>query len=191
MATQDNQNQVLRSDSQNALGSKSWGFDFNHGRSITSWLYTSVYLSAFHEEDSFLIDRSSNTSFKNDVNGFYAYIGNYLTLDKKKTLTGHVTFEYLSSFIVGSYTQDETIQLDLGVRKSLWDNRASLSLSVGDILNRANANVSARYEGLDNQYFPQEETQFFRVGFRYNFGNYKLKDNNRDLEKAELDRINN
>ena len=191
VVTQDNQNQVLRSDSQNALGSKSWGFDFNHGRSITSWLYTSVYLSAFHEEDSFLIDRSSNTSFKNDVNGFYAYIGNYLTLDKKKTLTGHVTFEYLSSFIVGSYTQDETIQLDLGVRKSLWDNRASLSLSVGDILNRANANVSARYEGLDNQYFPQEETQFFRVGFRYNFGNYKLKDNNRDLDKAERDRINN
>ena len=191
VATQDNENQVLRSDSQNALGSKSWGLDFSHGRSISSWLYTSVYLSAFHEEDSFLINRSTNTSFKNDINGFYAYIGNYLTLDKAETLTGFVTFEYLSSFIVGSYTQDETIQLDLGLRKSLWNKRASLSLTVGDIFNRANAVVSAKYEGLDNQYFPELETQFLRVGFKYNFGNYKLKDNNRDLDKAERDRINN
>jgi len=191
VATQDNQNQVLRSDSQNALGSKSWGVDFNHGRSVTSWLYTSVYLSAFHEEDTFLINRSASTSFKNDVNGFYAYLGNYLTLDKKKTLTGFITFEYLSNFIVGSYTQDETINLDLGVRKSLWDNRASLSVSVGDILNEANAIVRGRYEDFDNQYFPQEETQFIRVGFKYNFGNYRLEDNNRDLDKTERDRIDN
>ncbi|AEE18657.1 outer membrane beta-barrel family protein [Dokdonia sp. 4H-3-7-5] len=191
VATQDNENQVLRSDSQNALGSKSWGLDFSHGRSVSSWLYTSVYVSAFHEEDSFLINRSTNTSFKNDVNGFYAYVGNYLTLDKAETLTGFVTFEYLSKFIVGSYTQDETIQLDLGLRKSLWNKRASVSLSVGDILNQANAVVSAKYEGLDNQYFPELETQFLRIGFKYNFGNYKLKDNNRDLDKAERDRINN
>lgn len=189
LAQQDNVNQILRTERQNAVGSKSWGLDLNHAREIGNWLYVATYISLFHEEDTFVATQSGGVEFTNKVDGLYVYLGNSFTLDKKKTFTAEATVEYISEFIQGAYVQDDVFRLDIGLRKRLWDRRASLSLNFGDVFNRATALVSADYLNQDNSYFPRVETQLFRVGFRYNFGNFRLSDNNRAVDNSERERL--
>ena len=186
---QNNDAQVLRTSNQNALGSKSWGLDFTHGRSVSNWYYLYTYLSAFHEEVTFLAQESSNVAQDNKVDGVYAYIGNYLTLSKDRSWTAEVSAEYISKFLAASYIQDRVITLNAGVQKKFWKNRAILKVSVNDILGEANALLTSQYLNQDNAYFAVPETQNLQVGFTYKFGNFKLQDNNRALEIDELERL--
>ncbi|ANH59084.1 outer membrane beta-barrel family protein [Dokdonia donghaensis] len=186
---QNNEGQVLRTSNQNALDSKSWGLDFTHGRSVSNWYYLYTYLSAFHEEVTFLAQESGNVAQDNKVDGLYAYIGNYLTLSKDRSWTAEVSAEYISKFLAASYVQDRVITLNAGVQKKFWKNRAILKVTVNDILGEANALLTSQYLNQDNAYFAVPETQNLQVGFTYKFGNFKLQDNNRALEIDELERL--
>lgn len=186
---QDNENQVLRTVRQNALASQSWGIDFTHGKSIANWYYLYTYLSAFHEEETFLAVESGNVRRTNAVDGFYAYIGNYLTLSKDKTLTGEVSLEYLSRFLSGSYVQNPTTAINVGIQKTFWKKRGTLQVNFNDVLNRANALLTSRYLNQNNNYFILNETQNVQVGFTYKFGNFRLDDNNREISTDEGERI--
>lgn len=189
LSFQDNENQILRDVTQNVLESTSYGFDFNYGKSITNNWYLYSYISIFHEDETFLALESNNISATNEFDGFYVDLTNYLTLSKDGTLKGELGLTYLSGFLQGSYTQAETTNLTFGLRKSLWKRRALLSVAVNDILGKANGGVTSKYLNQDNNYLAVPETQYVRFGFTYNFGNYRLEDNNRDIDKIERDRL--
>ena len=82
-----------------------------------------------------------------------------------------------------------TTNVVVGLRKSLWDDRAILSIQAEDLLGKANGRYTSRYLNQDNGYISVPETQFVRVGFTYNFGNFRLEDNKREIEKQELERL--
>lgn len=186
---QDNVNQVLRTERQNAIGSISYGLDFTHARSITKWWYFYTYISLFHEENTFAAQESGNVAFTNSVDGVYLSGYNYFTLSKDKTWKAEASITHFTNFISGSYIQDPTTTLTIGLRKSLWKDRATLTITGNDILGKANALLTSRYLNQDNAYFAIPETQNIRIGFVYNFGNFKLEDNNRAINKKERDRI--
>ena len=190
LAFQDNFNQVLRDITQNVLGSTSYGFDFNYGKSVTDWWYLYSYISIFHEDETFVALESDNQEVTNTVNGGYLDLTNYLTLSKDGTFKGEVGLTYLSGFLEGSYKQEETTNLTLGLRKTLWSNRALISLQVNDLLNKANNRISSKYLNQDNAYFAREETQYVRLGLTVNFGNFRLEDNQREIDKIERERLN-
>jgi len=191
LSFQDNTNQTLRQVRQNVLESISYGLDFTVGKSLASFWYLYTYSSLFYEEETFLALESAQESATNEVSGFYGFMGNYLTLSKDGSLTGEVALTYLSGFLDGSYTLSETINLNLGIRKSFWKNKALLSLAAEDLLGRANARYTSRYLNQDNSYLPKPETRFFRLGLTINFGNYGLSDNQRNLSKSERERLVN
>ena len=186
---QDNENQILRDITQNVLESTSYGFDFNYGKSITNNWYLYSYISIFHEDETFLAAESGNIPFTNEFNGFYVDLTNYLTLSKDGTLKGELGLAYLSGFLEGSYITGETTSLNFGLRKSLWKKKALLSLTFNDILGRANPRITSKYLNQDNNFLTIPETQYVRFGFTYNFGNYRLEDNDREIEKIEKDRL--
>ncbi len=190
LAFQDNQNFILKDISQNVLGSTSYGFDFNYGKSISDQWYLYTYLSLFHEEESFIAIESNNQNIKNSVNGAYIDLTNYITLSKDGTFKGELGIAYLSGFMEGSYKQKETTNLTLGLRKSFWNKRALLSLQANDLLNKANSLVYSQYLNQDNGYLSRPETQYVRLGFTLNFGNFRLEDNAREIEKNERERLN-
>ncbi len=189
LSFQDNTNQTLRHVRQNVLKSISYGFDFTVGKSLAPYWYLYSYSSLFYEEETFLALESTELSATNEVSGFYGFMGNYLTLSKDGSLTGELSLTYLSGFLDGSFTLSETINLNMGVRKSFWQNRAVVSLVAEDLLGRANARYTSRYLNQDNSYLAKPETQFVRMGLTVNFGNYRLTDNERSLNKSERERL--
>lgn len=186
---QDNTDQTLVEFKQNVLESKSYGFDFTLSKAISSNWFLYAYTSFFHEEETFLATESGNVPFTNEVEGVYGYLANYLTLSKDGTFTGEVTATYLSKFLFGSYVSDEQFNLTLGLRKTLFDNRITLSLAAEDILEQYVPTYRSQYLNQDNFYRRRPETQFIRFGFTYNFGNFRLDDNQRGIDKKERDRL--
>ncbi len=189
LSFQDNENQTLREVRQNVLESISYGLDFTVGRNILPFWYLYSYFSLFYEEETFLALESEEETFTNDVTGVYLYMNNYLTISKDGSLKGEVAFNYLSGFLDGSFTLSERIILNLGLRKSLWNNKAVVSIVAEDLFKRANSRYTSRYLNQDNSNLPVPETRFFRVGLTVNFGNYDLSANRRNLRKSERDRL--
>ncbi len=186
---QDNDNLVLRDVTQNVLESTSYGFDFSYGKSITNNWYLYSYISLFHEEETFIALQSDEYSFTNDFNGAYVDLANYITLSKDGTFKGELGLVYMSGWLQGSYIQEETTNLTAGLRKSFLNNRAVLSVSANDLLGKYNGYVSSNYLDQDNGYITTPETQYVKFGFTYNFGNFRLEDNQRDIDKIERERL--
>ncbi|MCL6266593.1 outer membrane beta-barrel family protein [Flagellimonas myxillae] len=186
---QDNQDQTLVELKQNMLASKSYGLDVSVSKGIAPFWFIYAYTSFFHEEDTFLAVESNNQEYTNEVDGVYGYLANYLTLSKDGTFTGELTMTYTSKFLFGSYVSDEQLNLTVGLRKSLWDKRATISIAAEDILEQYVPTYTSRYLNQDNFYRRRPETQFVRLGFTYNFGNFRLQDNERAIEKKERDRL--
>ncbi|MDT0647268.1 outer membrane beta-barrel family protein [Zunongwangia sp. F260] len=189
LSFQDNASQNLRRVSVNLLGSVSYGIDILHGRSITNFWYAQAYTSVFHDENTFVAIESDNQEVTNEVDGFFGQLYNSFTLSKDGTFSGTLTGVYISDFLSGSYQLEPMAMLSVGLRKSLWNNRAVLTLNIEDILNKTNTRLTSRYLNQDNSYLAQEETQYVRIGFKYNFGNFRLSDNERSIEAAERDRL--
>ncbi|MEB8346215.1 outer membrane beta-barrel family protein [Flavobacteriaceae bacterium KMM 6898] len=189
LSFQDNQNQTLREVRQNALESTSYGLDFTYIKSITNNWFLIAISSLFHEDETFLALESGNMQVTNEVEGVFLWFGNNLTLSKDGTFTGELGLNYISKFLLGSYVISETTNLTFGLRKTLWNNRATLSLSFEDILGKANGTKTSTYLNQDNSYLPKPETQLIRLGFTYNFGNFGLKESKRSIDKIERDRL--
>ena len=186
---QNNTQQILRRQKQNVLGSLSYGLDFTVSKSVLDSWFLYAYSSFFYEEETFLAVESGNQEFKNSIDGFYIYLANYLTLSADGAWTGELTFSHFSRYLFGSYVQSPSTNLTMGLRKTLWDNRAAISVAAEDLLGLANPTYSSTYLNQDNSFLFVPETQFVRIGFTYNFGNYKLEQNQRDIEKDERNRL--
>lgn len=190
LSFQDNQDLTLRQIRQNVLESTSYGLDFTYSKSVTKFWYIYTYMSVFSEDETFLAEESNNQPFTNKVEGFYGSFNNYLTLSKDGSFTGEVALTYLSRFLQGNYVLGPSTNLNVGLRKSLWKKRAVVSVAAEDLLRKANARLTTRYLNQDNGYLAQPETRFVRFGFTYNFGNFRLEDNQRNIDKIERDRLN-
>lgn len=189
LSFQDNTNQVLLEIYQNVEKSHSYGVDFTLSTSIARFWDFYAYTSIFHEDETFLDPENQGGLLNNMVDGFYGYFSNDLTLSKDGTFTGEVSVLYLSGFLFGTYKMTETTTLNVGIRKSLGEGRAVLSLVGEDLLYRANARYISTYRTQDNGYAPLPETRLIRLGFTYNFGNFRLKSRSVNVRNAELQRI--
>ena len=191
LSFQDNENQTLREIKQNVQKSTSYGLDFTISRSINNFWSLYFYNSLFYEDETFLAEESTIETYTNRVTGYYGYLNNALTFSKDGTFTGDLSLTYLSGFLYGSFKVSEIIRLNIGLRKTLWNNRAVISLVAEDLLGRANGTFTTRYANQDNAYKEVPETQIVRLGFTYKFGNFRLSNVNRGPRKSELQRLDN
>jgi hypothetical protein len=191
LSFQDNTNQTLVQINQNVLESTSYGIDFTVSASLFPFWYLYTYHSVFYEDETFLAVQSNVETFTNKVTGYYGYVSNSFTLSKDGSLTAETSLLYLSGFLDGSYQMSETVTWNLGLRKTLWDGRAVVSLTAEDLLGRANATYTTRFDNQDNFFFARPETRFVRLGVTWNLGNFRLQNRSSDLEKQELQRIEN
>lgn len=189
LAFQDNANRYLNSVSANMEGRKGYGLNFSYSTSIRPWWFYSNYFALFHEENSFLAIESDNQKVTLKSEGFFIQLYNGFTLSKDRTFTGNLTLIHLTGIVAGTYQMDSFSTVSLGLRKSLWNNRASISISANDLFNTTNRKLQTDYLNQKNSYFAKLETQYVQLGFVYNFGNFNLNESSREISNDERNRI--
>ncbi len=187
---QDNETKTLQSIDANLITDFQYSLDIVFAKSLNPWWYLSLVTSTYYMENEFFSVKSTPETYSHNVVGFYAQMFQSLNLSKAQNLSSSITAVYISNILFGNYNYKNRFNLSVSFRKQFWDNRASLTVGVDDIFNTNNIPLTSRFYNQDNSYFAQNESRLFKIGFQYNFGNARLKDNNRRVRTKEGDRLN-
>ncbi len=109
---------------------------------------------------------------------------------KDQSLTGNVSLLYISPVTNGSSFVTNRFSLDINLRKTLWKNKASLSLGIIDIFNAQNFTQTTKYLNQDFKLNSRIENRLLTFGFTYKFGNFSLNTNKKEMDLRERDRLN-
>lgn len=186
---QDNINSTIWHSDVNFIEQFQYSFDITYLSPLTSWWYLQAATSTFYLENEFFSTASAADTYSLGKFGFQAQIYSGLTLWKEQALTSDIVFTYLTNYVFGSYIIKDQSYLSISFRKEFWNKRASLSVGVDDIFDTYNIPISSRYYNQDNSYFARTESRLFRAGFKYNFGNARLRDNSKEIRTDESERL--
>ncbi|NCT18345.1 MAG: TonB-dependent receptor [Flavobacteriaceae bacterium CG_4_8_14_3_um_filter_34_10] len=189
LSFQNNENRFLRNVSTNIENNQGVGFDFKYFKFIKDWWSFFHYNSLFYEENSFIAIESNNELVTVSSSGLLFQFINSFTISKDKTFTGDLTVLHLTGLATGNYLMDDFTLVSAGLRKTIWDNRASISLTVNDIFDTFNRKLQSDFLNQRNSFFANTESRYLLVGFIYNFGNFRLKDNAKQIINEERERI--
>ncbi len=187
---QDNNNSTLRNLGANLIKSYQYSFDILYYQSLNNWWWFQISTSTFYSaEESYAVE-SIQERYKNDTFGQYIQTASNFTLSKDRSLTADLSALYLSNFVVGNRHFKNQSFVNISVRKEFWKKRASLTLGVDDVFNTLDklAYVS-NYYNQDNRFLTDQENRMVRIGFKYNFGNARLRVNSRSLDSDESERL--
>ena len=65
--------------------------------------------------------------------------------------------------------------MELGIEKSLWNGRGSLSATLNDPFHWETSRYTLRYGNIDSEGWAQSDTRYLRIDFSYRFGSDKIK----------------
>ncbi|WP_417363226.1 outer membrane beta-barrel protein [Galbibacter sp.] len=186
---QDNQNKFLYNAYFNAEQFYQYSFDFIHYRYLTKNWFVSLYSSTYYYFIEFEAIESSNAVESLDTFGFFGKLNNWYTLSKDRSWTATVNFELLTGFYFGNYYLNNRFRTSIGVRKTILKGRGEFNLNLSDLFNSMNVPVKIDYLNQYNGYTARPETRILSLSFKYNFGNFNLKDNQRELDLKEQERL--
>lgn len=184
---QDNDNNILVYTPMNLDKTIEFGFDFEaYFNVLSNW---SVYAatSFYNMEDKGHFDGNS-ISISQWSN--FTQINHDFTFLKDQSLSANVSFVYVTKNLQYLNIIDGMLFTDISVSKSLFDKRVIVSLSGSGLFNTQNFNATTRYLNQFSMSKTQLDNRYVRLSFRYNFGNTKLKTNQRTKTQQETDRLN-
>lgn len=190
LSFQNNQNSTLRSVDSNLINEYQYSFDIVYVNSLTSWWFFHLTTSTFYLAEKLYAVESLQEQYKNDTFGQYFALYSQFTLSKDRSLTADLSALYLSNFVSGaSYFKNQSF-VNLSVRKEFWDKRASFTIGIDDIFNTLdNLTSVTKYYNQDYHFSTNQENRLVRIGFKYNFGNARLHDNNKQIQTDEGERL--
>ena len=178
---QDNESLVLRTIDANLIKAYQYSFDIQYYSNLTDWWWFYISTSSFYFANEFYALESLEEKYTNDTFGQYIQSISNFRISKDGTWTSDLVAMYLSKFVTGSQYFKNQSFVNLSVRKSFWNNSASVSLGVNDIFNTSDVRVFSKYYNQDNNYLANSESRNLTVGFKYDFGNASLRDNQREI----------
>ena len=185
---QDNEANLLRFISTNLGANTSYGLDLIVNKQITDFWNSYFFFGYFHEENMFN-DFDSGITLNNDLWVGHIRTTNSFTFLADKSLYADLSFTYFSPSVKGNSIQKSYNRLGVDFRKTIWNKNASISLGVRDIFNQGNLFNTRRYLNQDNTTSFRPENRLFVFGFRYKFGNTRIKDNKKRKRVDERNRI--
>ncbi|APY08422.1 glucosamine-6-phosphate deaminase [Winogradskyella sp. J14-2] len=112
-----------------------------------------------------------------------------LTLLKDNSLNINATFWWFGRNLQSLQRVDDRLISTLSVSKSLLNDRAVISLSIDDIFNMQDYDISIDYLNQSSGRILDQDNRFVKLGFSYKFGNTKLSTNERSASAEERDRL--
>ena len=186
LTLQDNENDILQYVASNIENNVNYGLDFITYFSVLDTWDVSFVTSMFNLSDTFTLDTIQTTQQKWSN---YTSIDNNFTFLKDQSLTANLSLLYISSNIQGLSEVSGRNLVSLSFRKTLFNNKATLSLTLNDIFNGQEFTKTTQFVNQNSAYTSNYDTQTIRLGFRYNFGNTKLTTNQRTKSSAEQERL--
>ncbi len=185
---QDNETNLMRFITTNLERRISYGIDLTINKKLTSFWNAYVFVSLYDGKFRFS-DNTSTQSLENGQWSWFVFNTHSFTLLNDKSLSANIDFRYFSAFASGNAVQDSYNELAISFRKTLWNKRASISLGVEDIFNQSNLFTSRQFLDQSSSSLYRPENRLFTLGFRYKFGNVKIKDNKKSKRVDERNRI--
>lgn len=123
-------------------------------------------------------------------NSLYYAINNTVHLNKAKTVSLLVNFSHYLPYTKGNFEFENMYNLASGLRISLFEKKLQVNMTVQDILKgmkfKGNAYYSSYYTNSNNYY----DARSFNLSVTYQFGNNKVKGNNKKANLEEVNRAN-
>jgi len=188
---QDNEENLIKYIDTNIDKSISYGIDFTTYTKIADRWNIYAQSSLFNYSYKFIAVESNNTLTETKKWSLYGYIINYFSFLKDKSLLANISYLYTSSTFSGPSNVSDYQSLDINLRKSLFNNKASLSIGVTDLFNSSNIDTKTMYFNQDFIVKSVLETRLFTFGFTYKFGNQNLKNNSKQIDLEERERLSN
>lgn len=185
---QNNEANLLRFISTNLPSSLVLGASISVNKEVTDFWNLFFFFTYHNIQDAF-IDLDSGRSLSNDIWSGIARINNSFVFLRDKSLVADLNFAYFSPRVFGNKRQESYNKLNLSLRKTLWNKRASITMGIDDIFNQSNVFSSRRYLNQNNTSSYRRENRLFTLGFRYKFGNVRIKGNKKSKRVDERKRI--
>jgi hypothetical protein len=164
-----------------------YGAGFNANKEfITGW-EIGMYAGAYYMKDTY--PGIDGTLYTNGRASFYGNIDNRIVISKEKGWNGEVGFSYSSAGVQGTFTNSATSNFSFGLRKKLLQGRAEAALLVNDLFKGEKQTVTTSYANQNNYFSDYRDTQSFRLAFKYNIGNQKVKENKNRHKTEEQERL--
>ncbi len=185
---QDNESNLLRFISTNIESNQGYGVDITLNKDISKKWELYMFLSAFNDEERF-IDLDSGQLLKNSLWSGYFRLNNSFKLLEDRSLVANLNFTYHAPRVRGNARTESFNKLNLRFRKTLMNNNASISLGLEDIFNQSNRFTSRKYLNQNNSTLFRPESRLFTLGFRYKFGNTRIRGNKKSKRVEERRRL--
>jgi iron complex outermembrane receptor protein len=172
-------NKIMESTSMNISQSQSSGLELvAKNRLFTLLNLTSSFNAYYRTKDAAVYispyDSSISTFIPSQEN-FSWTLSEIANLMLGKTLSGQITGKYTAPQLVAQGIQKENYSIDLGLRKTLFDRKLNLNLTVSDVFNsRRNWSTTAG-EGYSQETYTLFHGRMIGLSASYNFGNMKPK----------------
>ena len=164
-----------------------FGLEFNTNLNFYDWWEAGLQAGFSYVEDQF--QGVDGNFYKNGRLTYNGSVNNRFALNKKKDFNGEVNFYYNSSSVQGSFVFTSTTNLSLAIRKKVFKGKGEVFGIFSDIYRGQKQTVSTNYGNQSSSFRYYDDTQSFRIGFKYDFGNQKLENKSKENQTEEQKRL--
>ncbi|MEO7976138.1 outer membrane beta-barrel family protein [Flavobacterium sp.] len=160
-----------------------FGLDFNTNLVLFKWWESGIESGINYTQDTFQgIDKKI---YQNNCWQFNGSINNRFILNKKKDCTAEANFYYNSPSVQGTFTISQSTSLNFAFRKKAFHEKWEFFALFSDVYRGEKQTVTTNYANQYNYFTDYSDTQNFRIGFKYNIGNQKLSEKNREQTEEQ------
>jgi len=164
-----------------------FGLEFNTNLTFYDFWEAGLQGGLSYVEDRF--QGIDGAIYKNGKPTYNASINNRFALNKKKDLNAELNFNYNSASVQGTFVFTETSNLSVYLRKKVLKTKGEVYALFSDIYKGEKETVKTDYANQYNYFTSYGDTQSFRLGFRYNFGNQTLENKRKESQTEEQQRL--
>ncbi|MGK7395921.1 MAG: TonB-dependent receptor domain-containing protein [Candidatus Cyclobacteriaceae bacterium M3_2C_046] len=157
---------------QNIATAKNLGLNMNLNHDLTKWWNAFINLNLYHA--AFNTGDAERIAIDVDQTTYNIYLKNNFIMpgDISLELSGWYNSP---SVWGGTFRMDRMWSMNLGLKKSIMNDKGTINISLNDIFKTANWNGRMEYGGLVMDGIGGNDSRQLRVGFTYRIGNQKVK----------------
>ena len=189
---QNNDTNIIKYTNVNLDDYASFGFLFSASNNLTKrWsLFSQLFL--VNRDYDFIAINTDNEIINKTKFSYNLKLVNNFTFLKDNSLKASLSYSYVSPDNQnGASETSRFLKTDFSLQKSLFKNKAVLTLGLDDVFDTEKTTTITKYRNQDINYFVNHDTNLIKIGFKYIFGNNKLKENTRKKKTKETDRLDN